>query len=69
MSIKEWQMYHGAALSIIINEREYQAITKLPNHTRSEYMLNNDKGLYIKQAVLRREKWQKKRSIALILHS
>lgn len=33
MSIRDWQMYHGAALSMIINEREYQAITKLPGHT------------------------------------
>ncbi|MGG1531477.1 MULTISPECIES: hypothetical protein [Brevibacillus] len=50
MAIRDWHFKHGAALAIIINEREYQSITKLDEHTQSEYLLNNNTGLYIKHA-------------------
>ncbi|GAB7388984.1 hypothetical protein BSNK01_28220 [Bacillaceae bacterium] len=50
MRIRDWHYKHGAALAIIINEREYQSITKLENHSQSEYLLNNDTGLYCENA-------------------
>lgn len=41
---------HGAAISLITSQGEFQSITKPPGASQSEYLLNHDSALYMKYA-------------------
>jgi hypothetical protein len=56
--VKEFEFYHGAAITRLIHSRETISIRVFPDHGNASYVINEKVGLYLKYSSSRMSPWQ-----------
>ena len=55
--IKEFEFYHGAAITRLIHSQKPISIRVFPNHGNASYVVNDSVGLYLKYSSNRLSPW------------
>jgi hypothetical protein len=56
--VKEFEFYHGAAITRLIHSRQTISIRVFPDHGNASYVINEKVGLYLKYSSSRMSPWQ-----------